>query len=88
MEDAVRKQTALKIFENVEITFINLANRWKSEREYESIKEYEKVIAKEMCLLGAENVNMKGSPFSVRYLLGGATYEIKLIGNNYSYKRV
>ena len=82
------KQLAEEIFDALQKTVENLYMRWMDEHEYEDIKDYGKVIDKELRMHGAQLITMKGKPFSFIYTANTERYLVKIAGGKYSYERM
>jgi hypothetical protein len=90
MSDAVRKSTAMWIWTSLEKVMVNLAGRWMDECKFEKIESYGEVIEKELAKASpdAKLVKMVKRPFGFIYELAGATYQVFVKANGYSFKRI
>lgn len=88
MLEQERKETALKLFNDLEGLMSALYGRWLDEREFESIDDYSVNIKKHIVGIGGEFVKMVKRPFGFVYTLGGATYQITINSSRYDYKRI
>lgn len=94
MSEALRRQTALDIYNKTGKLFTSLFERWLDEREFESIADYQKVLASAIrkVTAAAKVTKMTKRPFGYEYTLGGCTYAVTLktkgVRNVYEYRRV
>lgn len=65
---------------------VNLAERWLDEKEYEDIREYQKVIQTKADAFGITLTGMTKRPFGCTFSDGGYnfTMQVKLRGNRAS----
>lgn len=82
-----RKEIAKKIFTDLELTMARLAARWQNEKAYESIRDYQAVLQKQLPP-GATITKMFKRPFGFAYTLGDATYNVKFTASGKYYYEI
>jgi hypothetical protein len=88
MTELERKNVVKGLFENkkFENVFVNLYTRWMDEKEYEDIKDYEKVLTPYVEGIGGEVIKMTKRPFGIQFKLEGVKYHFFLTLKQYGYK--
>lgn len=89
MDDADRKATALRFYDEMNLFLGTLSMRWLDEREHEDINEYQAAIQAQADGYGIKVTKMTKRPFGFFYELGGRTYQVKVTAAGaYSYRRI
>jgi hypothetical protein len=70
-------ENANKFSKSVGQTMVNLAERWQDERQYEDIKEYQKVLQKSADTFGITLDGMTKRPFGCTFILDGNKYTLQ-----------
>lgn len=94
MTENERKQTALKIYTDLQNLMLALYDRWRDESEYENINDYAINLKKKVEENGGKFLKMSKRPFGFTYVLADATYQMKIGGKSlenlyrYEYHRI
>jgi hypothetical protein len=88
MDEQTRKQTAAKLFTDLESLMAQLWARWQDEQQYEDINDYAKPLTGTVEAVGGKIVKMTKRPFGFHFTLGGATYAVTMSSREYRYKRI
>jgi len=87
-QEQKRKETALKLYNDLNGIMNNIYERWLDEKEYEDINEYAVLFQPKVEEVGGQFIGMTKKPFGFKYVLEDATYHVYVSGSTYGYKRI
>ena len=83
-----KSPNALKFFNLAATEFSYLYERWQDEKEYENIKDYQKLLDSIAQPCGVVIIKMNKRPFGCNFTVDGKTFAIKMTATKYSYIRI